>query len=1006
MPLIWPARSTIIWVMRLGVIPCIGCCSLPWLAEAQAAANEPIALSDTYDFDIDASTLSGALDELAQRTQVNVLYPFELGEQAGINPVKGRYTLGQAIDILFRNTLFSGSLTNSGVIVISQKNSANERNGVDEMQFMKKQMATASAIAMAGAAATSAAAQDQNTFSLEEIIVTAQKRSESLQDVPIAVSAFSSASMEAKALTNIAEIAAFAPNVTIDNTSPFGGSSQILSASIRGIGQNDFAANFEPGVGVYIDGVYYSRSVGAVVDLLDLERVEVLKGPQGTLFGRNTIGGALNVVTRDPRDEFGYKAEFTTGRFDRTDFRGAVDIPLADTLTSAVAFSYKRREGQQRIIPYVDPVLGTDFITDQGAFPKIDEATGEGGLGRRGGENVFNIRGKVKWEASDTVTMRFSADYTHEDAPATPSSLIATNAAANLDELGAGIGFDPISGLPTFGSIYNICINTPASVLRDLSTIVDPVTFGALNPDVGTCSARANVGTALAGANAGGPGVGPRPNYGDNFLTGDIDTTFASGENFAQLDAYGFSGTIDWAVTEAINLKSITAYRRTQFAAGVDFDGSPIVLAETSQSLDQKQFSQELQLNGEAFSDRLDWLFGLYYFDESIFENTSFSGGEGIVQVVGPNDIDNQAFAAFGHFNVNVTDRFSLTAGIRYSYEDKTLFGGQRDENSSTTKLGVPAFLHPDPSDTTLLFPPRDLNVSFNNVLLKFGAEYQVDDDVLTYVSYSEGFKSGGFTNRLILPVPCSSPGPGVPVEQCQSFADGVTVPGVISLIGTDALQFDEEKAVSYEAGLKSQLFDNRLRLNVAAFFVEYSDLQVIVQQGVSPVTTNAGDAEAYGFEIEFQGLVTEQFSIDGGIGFTEAEYTTLTTPTGFVNSVPIDGQLINTPKWNLNLGADYSVPVEKTGGEIGLHLDYTFNSQIANDAQNTPELVQGAVSILNASTTYNSSDEFWAVTLGVRNITDKRFIVSGFNQVGTGVIDGVFSRPREWFLTFRINSF
>ncbi|MEO0412431.1 MAG: TonB-dependent receptor [Pseudomonadota bacterium] len=975
-------------------------------AEAQTAASAAKTFTETYDFDIDKATLSAALDMLARRTQVNVLYPFELGQTAGLNPVNGRYTLGEALDILFRNTPFSGSLADSGVIVISHADSANERNGVDDMEFLTKQMATASAIAIVGASAAPASAQSDNDLGLEEIVVTAQKRSESLQDVPISVSAFSSASLETKALTNIAEIAAFAPNVTIDNTSPFGGSSQILSASIRGIGQNDFAANFEPGVGVYIDGVYYSRSVGAVVDLLDLERVEVLKGPQGTLFGRNTIGGALNVVTRDPRDEFGYKAEFTTGRFERTDFRGAVDIPLADTLTTAVAFSYKRRKGQQRIIPYVDPVLGTDFITDQGAFPKIDEATGEGGFGRRGGENVFNVRGKIKWEASDNVTVRVSADYTHEDAPATPSSLIATNAAANLDELGAGIGFDPISGLPTFGSIYNICINTPASVLTQLSTIVDPVTFGALNPDVGTCSARANVGTPLAGANAGGPGVGPRPNYGDNFLTGDIDTTFATGENFAQLDAYGFSGTVDWAVTEAINLKSITAYRRTQFAAGVDFDGSPIAHAETSQSLDQKQFTQELQLNGQAFSDRLDWLVGLYYFDESIIENTTFTGGEGIVQVVGPNDIDNQAFAAFGHFNLNVTDKFSVTAGIRYSYEDKTLFGGQTDQNSSTVKLGVPPFLHPDPSDTTLLFPPRPLDVSFNNILLKFGAEYQVDDDILTYVSYSEGFKSGGFTNRLILPVPCSSPGPGVPVEQCESFADGVTVPGVISLVGTDALQFDEEKAVSYEAGLKSQLLNNRLRFNVAAFFVEYTDLQVIVQQGVSPVTTNAGDAEAYGFEIEFQGLVTERFSVDGGIGFTEAEYTQLTTPEGFVNSVPIDGQLINTPKWNLNLGADYNVPVSQTGGEIGLHMDYTYNSQIANDAPNTPELVQGGVSVLNANATYNSSDEFWAVTFGVRNITDKRFIVSGFSQVGTGVIDGVFSRPREWFLTFRINSF
>ena len=156
---------------------------------------------------------------------------------------------------------------------------------------------------------------------IKDIVVTARKRSENLQKVPIAITAFTPEALAEKGITDVAGLGKFAPGVDIVSTSPFSGSNQVLSAFIRGIGQDDFAFNLDPGVGVYVDGVYYARTVGAVVDLLDLDHVEILKGPQGTLFGRNTIGGAISVVTRDPGNAFGGSGDVTYGSFNRVDVR-------------------------------------------------------------------------------------------------------------------------------------------------------------------------------------------------------------------------------------------------------------------------------------------------------------------------------------------------------------------------------------------------------------------------------------------------------------------------------------------------------------------------------------------------------------------------------------------------------------------------------------------------------------------------------------------------------------
>ena len=290
-------------------------------------------------------------------------------------------------------------------------------------------------------AAGSVLAEEQ----LEEITVTAQKRTENVQEVPIAITAISAAMLEAKGITDVAQLSNLAPNVQLDAGTPFSGSDTVLSAYIRGIGQNDFAFNLDPGVGVYVDGVYLARSVGSNSSMLDVERVEILKGPQGTLFGRNTVGGAISIVTRDPGPDFMFKGSVTSGQLNRLDVAGSADLPFSDTIRSSISFSSARRDGYQRRIPFTNltnlatiagnaglatipdcgPVGSTcAYVTDDSTrFP----AAGYGKGGTEGGTNQWTVRGKLLFLASDDVKFTLSADYQNIDQQASPNTALTIN---------------------------------------------------------------------------------------------------------------------------------------------------------------------------------------------------------------------------------------------------------------------------------------------------------------------------------------------------------------------------------------------------------------------------------------------------------------------------------------------------------------------------------------------------------------------------------------------------
>ncbi|MEX0297961.1 MAG: TonB-dependent receptor, partial [Kordiimonas sp.] len=650
---------------------------------------------------------------------------------------------------------------------------------------------------------------------LEEIIITARKRSENLQETPIAISAFTNQELESRSLTNLAELGSFVPNVTMATGAGGSGGGSNLQVYIRGIGQADFLFTTDPGVGVYVDGVYYPRSLGGVLDLLDLERVEVLRGPQGTLFGKNTIGGAINVVSRKPvGDGTGY-IEGTIGRYNRLDLRGSFDVALSETFFAKVSVSSKDRDGYGR---------------------RLDFFSGEE-TDRSGNENQTAARLALHWKASDTVTVDLSADYTREREQSVPEVL------AFYDE-----------SVSAIAQLWNVLV-------------ADPVPMSTV------------------------------------FLTSEDDpfTTFATGPNESNLDAGGASMTINWEISDNIAFKSITAYRKMDGRFGRDGDGSPANYIATDNTQDQKQFSQEIQFGGTAMDDKLVWLVGGFYFDEYgrdendvILASGLFNALEALPGTLdgsplsaptapgGPgnpinisldldfdifNEIDIKSYAAFTQSTYNITDRLGLTAGLRYSYETKDYTLDHQKVAS-----GAPIINLTTVSDSWDSFTPL------------VALDYQMSDNALLYASYSRGFKSGGFNGR--------------PINE-----------GAVS-------SYDPEEVTAYEIGIKSDLLDNRLRLNIAAFYSDYTDIQLSAvsadENGVLQlVVDNAGDAEVKGFEVELTAKPTANLDVSSAIGYTDFKLTELAPGA---TDITLESSWPKTPSWTASSSIQYTIPIDNFG--------------------------------------------------------------------------------------------
>ena len=827
--------------------------------------------------------------------------------------------------------------------------------------------------------------------------------------------------------------------MNLDAGSPFSGDSSVLSASIRGIGQDDFAFNLDPGVGVYLDGVYLARTIGANQNLLDVDRIEILKGPQGTLFGANTIGGAISIVTHTPTAEPHFQATATTGRFNRRDFAFTADMPITTNLLSTITVSSQVRDGYQKVIPYPagSPEATIPYAVDpQTAYPKA----GTDGSDSNGGQNLQVIRGKLLFLASDAVKVTFAGDWAHQNQSAIP----------NTDQL----------AIPnaTFSGIYNMCISTSAARLNSLSmqnpadqayiSSFDPSfvpvffanqTTNIFNTTNGLCAPRASGtaipsgtgvpypgGAALGGAGyIGGPagpfnaataGAGYQGSASPRIFwnsaatnTGNIDTTYSTGPSFAKYDAFGGSGTIDVDLTDALHFKSITGYRQIKWDVGIDLDGTPESIQEVTDQQHQYQWSEELQLSGKALDNKLDFVGGLYFFHEAGYVH-DFVPFEGILFIYdAANDVDTKTYAAFVHADYKITDQFGLTLGGRYTDDRKKFVGGQEDLNGFSYKfLGCPsnAVLNPvpfgppggipnpaglpcsvfvgfpDATQPLRYFPPAPLSQTYHIFTPTAGLQYHLDSDHMLYANYSKGFKAGGWSTRLSLPV-----------------ADG------------NLLAFKPEYSKTTELGLKSEWLNHRLLANAAIFYTNYDNIQLNVQTGASPVYLNAGNARMKGGELEMQALLGHGLSLNFAGAYIDAYYTFVNPAIGIpqhydlasgtVFGPPLSAQIPKTPKYKLSLGPtyDFSLP---NSGTIRLAADFTYTARMFNDSLNTPELVRPPTRNLDASVHYLSPSGTYELVAGATNLTDDRYITVGSVNYAAGEIASTYNPPRQWYLTIK----
>jgi iron complex outermembrane receptor protein len=800
----------------------------------------------------------------------------------------------------------------------------------------------------AGAAET--ASQD----SLEEITVTAEKRVENVQDVPIAITAFSEGSLRAKGITDLHGLTGLIPNVNLDQGAPFSGSNSVLSASIRGIGQDDFAFNLDPGVGVYVDGVYFARTVGANQSLLDVERIEVLKGPQGTLFGRNTIGGAISIVTRTPGDEFHVEGQATGGSYNRRDVQLLADIPLAENLLSSVTVSTRNQDGYQRRIAYPS---ATAYVTDP---PGVLHAAANETFDTQGGTDEQVVRVKVLWRASDSVTATVTGDWTHTDQPSTANTVL-----------------ESVTSGPTaiFGAIYNACL------------LGIPFAGPAISPLV--CGPRNVVGTSLWQANLN-PNTA-RLLYGPAvYNTGNIDTTYATGVNFDKLDSYGAAATVDWDVDKALKLRSITSSRRLNWKSGLDADGSPADFFELSFAEAQHQFSEEIQAISDLLDSNLKLVGGLYYFNEGGYIHDYVTFGGGLLQIDGPNTLETTSDAVYAHADYKASDKIGVTLGARLSEDRKSFIGGQQDlnqffykvsgcypYNASASLIGAPASLtcqqalgFSNPNNPDQIYPYGKNHENFTEFTPTANVQYHFTDDAMGYVSFSKGFKSGGWTTRLTSPLPPGSP----------------------------AQSFGPESDRTYEIGLKSEWLDKQLIVNTAAFLSNYDGIQLTFQESTSPVTENAGNARIEGLEVEAQSLLGAHFSLNGSVGYMDAKYTEVNK----FAAATTGSELPKTPKFKVALGPEVHEKLGN-GATWRLGVDYTHTSQMYNDVQNTPLLERPKVDFVNASTSIVAPNGKVTFTVGGTNVTDKRFITTGQPQIAGGVVYGTYNAPREWYATIGV---
>jgi iron complex outermembrane receptor protein len=751
-----------------------------------------------------------------------------------------------------------------------------------------------SVAALTGAVLCSALAGAVEIEGLEEIVVSARKVSENVQRIPVSITALNAAALKEHSVNTLSDVQYLAPNLLLKESSV---EPQALTIAMRGQEQNDIPLTVDPSVGVYIDGLYYPRTLGLKGALVDMDRVEVLRGPQGTLYGRNTTGGALSLYTANPTfDGDSGSLEASAGNYQAWNFVAVGNLNLSDTAALRV-------------------------VVQRGGHSGYGEDAADHQLER---ENSLMVRAKLLLKLGSNAEATLFANYQQNDAG---GGLWKLNSLA------------PASSCPSIG--LPGCAFTLQSALQKYG----PAILAPGNPN-----APAEFGATIAQLQSY---IGSNP-YRTN-------TTDRSSSQY-----YGSTVGVDVKATlsDSFTLRSITGYEKLNRNNAFDTDGTPFDSINSDLVTQSHYLSQELQLIGTG--KNLNWLSGLYFGDERGSE-----GGDNQILpfLLGPlnptqfaADVKNTTYAAFSQGNWQFVPTWRLTAGVRYSWDDREIV--------SDNTQGIDGCVVPAPgvviSPPGASLCPRKFANWFSAPSWLASLDHQFTDQIMGYAKASHGYRSGGENFR----------GANTP----ESFSP-----------------FKPEFVTEYEVGTKSELFGRTLRLNADVFYDDYSDIQrsisIPTAAGVpTTVVGNAASAKIKGVELEAEWHPINQLTLSAGGGYTDAYYVKFVDPVlGDLSSLPF-----SVPKWTALGSARYVQPVPV--GDVSVQADYHWQSTVNLTPQdlNPAAFTQAAYGLLNSRINLHVRGIDTDVAIYGRNLTDKRYFVGGLSveaSIGYGVL--VTGQPR-----------
>jgi iron complex outermembrane receptor protein len=803
---------------------------------------------------------------------------------------------------------------------------------------------------------------------LEEVVVTARKREESLQETPVAVSAFSGDALSEMGMTTIADLTRVVPNVDMYTGN---GTTGAGNAFIRGIGQRNIGVNYDSGVGIYIDGVYASRADGAVLDNVDLQSVQVLRGPQGTLFGKNTTGGAILYTTNKPSQEFQGNVQVRAGNYDQLDGKATVNIPLVgDTLMSRFSVYSTNRDG------YVDTKSsGNDWMLDGKELTDVE---------RYGGQAQF------RWVAGEDLLLDLNYMYN------------------KTDQAPRGQNCEVVEGIPGAGW---------QAELQDASIIV-PSTGKTIKE---WCQENQRLGKD------------------------DVQANINPAKYQAEVNTLAL--TAEWDVSDNMAFKSITAWRNTEGGQVDEIDAMGIALLDRTsfawQGTDKREtdaLSQEIQLSGAAFDDKLEYVVGAFGFTEETDKNSRASPTGPFFNALGLENLafytnqntelltENSSVSFFSQADWNFNDAWGLTLGIRYTWEERELTRNQRVPDINT--LATTGDAAPFAVNSFYRFPSGPESFNRDHLFLlpedpenpgqldPLGSQKMKTDDtdVTPMASLQYSFEDVGFINLGTAYV---------------TVANGFLSGGISDTVRVDTgriYEYDPEEVWNYEIGLKIDAWDRRLRLNTALFYTDYSDRQLTTVR-IDPDTgriagalINADSSTIAGLEIETVILPIENLQITANVTINDGEIDEyddiriLAPDPGpvpenclriEVGGSPVDACEIDRSDENLprlpeeiyflavqyNWNTDLGTVIPMLSWSYRTNVDNCFDR--ASCLSGLYEVDQEDVS---ARLTWLSTDEKWRVTAYGNNLTDDRYITGGTPLVDVTETAGtVYNLPRTY---------